>query len=107
MTDDGGRHNGNGSDYPYDLIGSSAAEVAAETHEVLRRLSGIEERFGSRLDQHAETLLNMGGDVAAIRREMTILRADMHRCVDSVTSQQLALEGIERKLAAILSVVKR
>lgn len=104
---DGGGHRGNGNGHedalPYHLIGASAEEVHRDARDVISHIDAL----GARLDQHADTLLNMGGDMAAVRREMTIVRADVHRCVDSVSAQQLLLEGIERKLAAILTAVKK
>lgn len=86
-----GDANGNGHRFPpVDPVGASLEETVRDAVDVVQRL-----------DSHGEALLEMAADIASMRREATTVRADVHRCVDSVTAQALLLAGIERKLAAI------
>lgn len=92
---DGG-HSGNGHRFPpVDPVGASLDEAVRDYSDVV-----------TRLDAHGEALLGMAADVAAMRREATLVRADVHRCVDSVTAQALLLDGIERKLGVIAELLK-
>lgn len=105
MIDDGGRHNGNGGDdhLPYHLIGASAAEVHRQAVDVINRIDNLEENFGARLDVQAELTQTLADDVAAIRRELTTIRADHGRVADAVTALKPLAEYL-RKLGEHLGV---
>lgn len=93
---DAGGDNGNGHRLPFDAAGASIEEAARDAVDVLRRL-----------DNHGEALVAMAGDVAAVRREQTTIRADVHRCVDSVTAQALLLDGMAKKLGILEAIEKK